>query len=107
METAIQAKRTRAVGRPVIQALRGALQAHQAGLVITSGRFAENAVEDAADPKKAAIACIDGQKLAQLLLEHRIGVERRTASIYTLTPEDLTLDSLQSIAELESSEDSI
>jgi hypothetical protein len=105
INTAIQAKRMRSVGRPVIQALRGSLHAHQTGLVITSGRFAEKALEDAADPGKAAIACIDGQKLAQLLLEHRIGVERRTASIYSLTPKDLTLDSLQNIVELGSSED--
>jgi restriction endonuclease Mrr len=105
INTAIQAKRTKSVGRPVIQALRGSLHAHQTGLVITSGRFAENALEDAADPGKAAIACIDGQKLALLLLEHRIGVERRTASIYSLTAEDLTLDSLQNIVELGSSED--
>jgi restriction system protein len=62
IQTAIQAKRTKSVGRPVIQALRGSLRAHQTGLVITSGRFADNAFEDASDPGKAAIACINGTK---------------------------------------------
>jgi HJR/Mrr/RecB family endonuclease len=99
IHTAIQAKRTRSVGRPVIQALRGSLHAHQTGLVITSGRFAENALEDASDPAKAAIACIDGQKLAELLIEHRIGVERQIAAIYSLRPDELTLESLQARAE--------
>jgi hypothetical protein len=99
MKTAIQAKRMRSVGRPIIQALRGSLQAHQVGLVITSGRIVENALEDAQDPTKAPIACIDGYQLAKLLVEHRIGVERRVASIYTLRPEDLTLENLQDIAE--------
>lgn len=99
IQTAIQAKRTKSVGRPVIQALRGSLHAHQTGLVITSGRFAENALEDACDPGKAAIACIDGKKLAELLLEYRIGVERKNAAIYSLRPEDLTLEALQGIVE--------
>ena len=99
IHTAIQAKRTRSVGRPVIQALRGSLHAHQTGLVITSGRFAENALEDACDPGKAAIACIDGKKLAELLLENGVGVERKTAAIYSLRPDDLTLESLQALAE--------
>ena len=99
IQTAIQAKRMKSVGRPVIQALRGSLHAHQTGLVITSGRFADNALEDASDMGKAAIACIDGKKLAELLLEHRIGVERKTAAIYSLRPEDLSLESLQALAE--------
>ena len=99
IQTAIQAKRTRLFGRPVIQALRGSLHAHQTGLVITSGRFAENALEDAADQGKAAIACIDGTKLVELLLEHSIGAERKMAAIYTLRLEDLTLENLQAMAE--------
>ncbi len=99
IQTAIQEKRTKAVGRPVIKALRGSLHAHQTGLVITSGRFAENALEDANDPGKAAIACVDGTRLAELLLEHRIGIEHKTAAIYTLRPEDLALENLQTMAE--------
>jgi len=102
IKTAIQAKRTKTVGRPIVQALRGSLSAHQAGLVITSGRFADSARQDAVDPQKTAIACIDGQKLCELLLEHRIGSERRIVEVYTIRPERLTLAELQAITESDS-----
>lgn len=99
IKTAVQVKRMKSVGRPVVQSLRGSLSAHQAGVVVTSGRFAENALEDAIDSSKQPIACIDGARLAQLMLEHRLGVERRMVAIYTLKPEDLQLERLESIVE--------
>jgi hypothetical protein len=100
VETAIQAKRTAVVGRPVVQKLRGSLTPHQAGLVITSGRFANNAIEEAQASGRQRIALVDGARLAQLLIEHDIGTRKRNVTIYTLAAEDYSLTSLQGIAEV-------
>ena len=76
LETAIQIKRAKVVGRPVVQALRGSLTAHQAGLLIMSGRFVDNAVEEAAALGKIPIVPIDGRRFAELLLENQIGARK-------------------------------
>lgn len=99
VETAIQAKRTAVVGRPVIQNLRGSLSAHQAGLVMTSGRFAQNAIEEARATGRQPIALVDGERLAELLVEHGIGTRKRPVTMYTLAPEDLELTFLQGVVE--------
>jgi restriction system protein len=102
VETAIQAKRTAVVGRPAIQNLRGSLAAHQAGLFITSGRFAQNAIEEAGALGRQRIALLDGARLAELLLKHDIATRKRSVTIHALALADLELDVLREIAEGES-----
>jgi restriction system protein len=71
----VQAKRwDGVVGRPEVQKFAGALQGHRArkGIFITTSSFTKDADEYAAriDSK---IVLIDGEMLAQLMIDHNVG----------------------------------
>ena len=77
----IQAKRWQAtIGRPEIQKFAGALQGHRAkkGVFITTSDFSREAGEYVAkiDSK---IVLIDGEQLAQLMIDNNVGVTPVTA----------------------------
>jgi HJR/Mrr/RecB family endonuclease len=99
IETAVQVKRTKSVGAPVIQNLRGSLSAHESGLLVTSGTFTEGAMKEAREPNKAPIALVDGRTLVSLLLEHEIGANQKTYKVYTLNTSALDIDTLKSNSE--------
>lgn len=75
----IQAKRyapDNAVQRPDIQSFVGALHGQQVdrGVFITTGRFTTGAIEYA-DSVATRIVLIDGERLAELMIRHRVGVQ--------------------------------
>ena len=80
----LQAKRWEAtVGRPVVQAFAGSLEGQRArkGVLITTSQFSQEAKEYVSRIEKKIIL-IDGENLAQLMIDHGIGVtEIRTYSI--------------------------
>jgi hypothetical protein len=100
IKTCIQVKRQQSVGRPVVQSLRGSLNAHEAGLLATSGAFTSQAIEDASDPHRAPITLLDGAKLAQLMMDNQLGVEHGYVTLYRLKLEDLSAENLTSRLEL-------
>jgi hypothetical protein len=72
----IQAKRwDNTVGRPEIQKFAGALQGQRArkGIFITTSEFSREA-RDYASRIDSKIVLIDGEQLAQMLIDHNIGV---------------------------------
>ncbi|MBC7362509.1 MAG: restriction endonuclease [Candidatus Aminicenantes bacterium] len=72
----IQAKRwENPVSRPEIQKFAGALQGQRAkkGIFITTSSFTKEA-RDYAEKIDSKIVLIDGEKLAELMIEHNIGV---------------------------------
>lgn len=72
----IQAKRWgNSVGRPEIQKFAGALQGQRArkGIFITTSYFSRNAL-DYVKNIDSKIILIDGQRLAELMIEHNVGV---------------------------------
>ena len=72
----IQAKRWEAgVGRPEVQKFAGALQGQRAkkGIMITTSCFSADA-RDYVGKIDNKIALIDGQKLAELMIDHNLGV---------------------------------
>jgi len=74
----LQAKRwkeSRTVGRPDVQQFAGALQGQRArkGVFITTSTFSRDAVQYAKS-LQTTIVLVDGTQLAQLLLDHRVGV---------------------------------
>jgi restriction system protein len=72
----VQAKRWEApVGRPEIQKFAGALMGQKAkkGVFITTSTFTQEAVSFS-DSIENKIVLIDGKRLAQLMIEHSIGV---------------------------------
>jgi len=74
------------IHRKVIDQLRGALPYHNAyqGTIITTGDFAKNCAEAAIFRGAAPIGLIDGDRLLDLLFEHRIGVQDRSATLYVV-----------------------
>jgi restriction system protein len=79
----IQAKRwdTNSVGRPDVMQFAGALQAQKAnkGIFITTSRFTDDA-RNYVSQIGSKIVLIDGEQLAQLMIDHDVGVS--TVSLY-------------------------
>ena len=88
VNAAVQVKRWKQnVQAPIIQALRGSLVVHEQGIVITTSKFSNGAVLEAQAPGKVRISLLDGEKLLDLLMEHRIGVTAEAYTVYSLDDE--------------------
>jgi len=63
------------VGRPIVQAFAGSLEGHRArkGVMITTSSFSNDAKNYVQKIEKK-IVLIDGKRLAQLMIEHNVGV---------------------------------
>jgi restriction system protein len=73
----IQAKRwENSVGREKVQAFQGALAGVGArkGVFLTTSIFTQQAIAYASQLRDSKIILVDGQKLAQLMIEHDVGV---------------------------------
>ncbi|NPV86725.1 MAG: restriction endonuclease [Anaerolineae bacterium] len=72
----VQAKRWDTnVGRPIVQAFTGSLEGKRArkGVLITTSRFSPEAL-DFVDKIEKRIVLIDGEELAQLMIDYNVGV---------------------------------
>jgi restriction system protein len=80
----IQAKRWEGnVGRPTVQAFAGSLEGQRAkkGVFITTSSFSQDA-KDYVNKIEKRIVLIDGEQLAELMIDHGIGVT--DVATYTL-----------------------
>jgi restriction system protein len=78
----IQAKRVAdAVSRPTLQAFVGAMRGQQGrnGVFITTASFTQEAAEYARGIE--GLVLVDGQRLAELMLEHELGVQSSAVKI--------------------------
>ena len=76
-DMAVQVKRwERNVRAPDVQKLRGALDPHERGLLITTSGYEKGAKAEAARTNRQPIALMGGEQLVDLLIEHEIGVKR-------------------------------
>jgi restriction system protein len=85
----IQAKRWEAtVGRPVVQAFAGSLEGQRArrGVLITTSQFSQDA-KDYVTRIEKKIVLVDGEQLAQLMIDHDIAVAE--VARYTVKRVDL------------------
>jgi negative regulator of replication initiation len=88
INAAVQVKRWKGnVRAPTVTQLRGSLQVHQHGMIITSGGFSAGARKEANAPGKTHIGLIDGEELLDLLVKHRVGVVERTLTVIGLDDE--------------------
>lgn len=81
----IQAKRwENSVGRPVIQTFVGSLDLHRSkkGVVITTSTFTADARDFISRIEGKKVVLIDGEQLADLMIEYNLGVT--TTMVYTL-----------------------
>lgn len=89
----IQAKRNHpdnAVSRPAVQAFAGALDSHGAtrGVLMTTSYFTKDAVACAKDIRTKQLVLIDGEQLAELLIEHDVGVREDRRVVVKRLDED-------------------
>jgi restriction system protein len=78
----VQAKRWQnVVGRPEVQAFYGAIAGRHAnkGVFITTATFSQQALDFAATVE--GVVLVDGNKLADLMIEHEVGVTSRPARV--------------------------
>ncbi len=78
----VQAKRWQnSVGRPEVQGFYGALAGQRAnkGVFITTSTFTSQAVDFAKSVER--IVLVDGERLAQFMIEHGVGVSHRTVKV--------------------------
>ena len=78
----VQAKRWQnSVGRPEVRAFYGALAGRRAnkGVFITTASFSPQAIEFAGSVER--IVLVDGSKLADLMIEHEVGVASRSVRV--------------------------
>ncbi|MGH8447148.1 MAG: restriction endonuclease, partial [Solimonas sp.] len=79
----VQAKRWNGttVGRPEIQAFYGALAGQRAnkGVFITTSSYSSQAIDFAKSVER--IVLVDGARLADLMIEHEVGVSARTVKV--------------------------
>lgn len=100
----VQAKRQKGnIQRPVLDALRGSLHRFDAvrGTIITVGDFSKGTAAAAVERGAAPITLINGEKLIDLLIEHKIGVRTRSVEILELDPDMFKFTELKSSEEEE------
>lgn len=82
---AVQAKRwTHNVQAPTVQQVRGALGAHDLGLIVTTSDFSPGARAEASKIDRVPVALMNGVDLVSLLVEHQIGIRRADADLLEL-----------------------
>jgi restriction system protein len=81
-------KHRRPIQRKDLDALRGSLYRFNAvrGTIVTTARFAKGTQEAAFATGAAPITLIDGEKLIDMLIEHGIGVRKRTVEMLEVDP---------------------
>jgi restriction system protein len=75
------------LGVDAVRALRGCLELEEQGLLVTTGDFSDAAKAEACAAGRRNISLMNGQQLAQLMLDFEIGVQATTLKVY-----DVTLD---------------
>lgn len=96
VRTAIQVKRTASnVGRPVVSQFRGdmlAMQDVDQGMILTTAGFTKGALDVARLPNTIPIILINGDKLTELLIEHRIGVRVEQIMVVSFDSDNLVIE---------------
>ncbi len=100
----IQVKRHRAnIQRPVLDMLRGSLHRFKAqkGTIITTGDYGKGAKDSAFETGAAPITLINGETLIDLLIQHKIGVKKKTVDYYGLDESAFQAEAPDEIEEAE------
>lgn len=88
INAAVQVKRWKSnVQAPQVTALRGSLQVHQQGILITTSDFSSGARAEATAPGKTRIGLVSGEQLIDLLIRHHVGVVDKPLTV-TLVDEE-------------------
>lgn len=85
VNAAVQVKRWKNnIQAPTVTSLRGALQVHQQGIIITTSDFSKGARAEALAANKTHIGLINGEELVDLLVKHKVGVREKNLPVLSL-----------------------
>lgn len=85
VSAAVQVKRWKSnVQAPTVTSLRGSLQVHQQGILITTSDFSKGARLEAIAANKTHIGLINGNELVGLLVKHKVGVREKNLPVLSL-----------------------
>ena len=90
IKSAFQAKRwtDTAIGRPEIDRFRGAIQGdYDHGVFLTTSRFTRDAKQAAYKKGAITVLLLDGDAIAEILIERNLGVLRQPLYLYDVDPE--------------------
>ena len=88
VNVAVQVKRWRGnVQAPTVTQLRGSLDVHQQGIIITTSDFSAGARAEAGAASKTRVGLINGEELLDLLIKHKVGVTKRALEVTALDEE--------------------
>lgn len=88
ISVAVQAKRWVVnVGPSVVRELRGSIQQHERGIIITPSNFTESAIREASAIGMSHISLINGSDLVELLIQNQTGVINQPIVINTIDSE--------------------
>jgi restriction system protein len=88
VNVAVQAKRWKGnVQAPTVTSLRGSLQVHQQGIIITTSDFSSGARKEAIALNKTHITLINGEQLIDMLIKHRVGIVERSLTVNAVDDE--------------------
>jgi restriction system protein len=88
LNAAVQVKRWKNnVQAQQVTALRGSLQAHQQGIIITTSDFSTGARKEAEALGKTHIGLVNGDDLIELLIKHHVGVVDRALTVAVVDEE--------------------
>lgn len=90
VKTVIQVKRYKSgnnISGKYITQLRGSAEVDQRGLIITTSEFTRDAIEESKAINKMPVALVNGQKLLELLFQHKVGVKENVVSVYSIDAE--------------------
>jgi restriction system protein len=88
VNAAVQVKRWKSnVQAPTVTSVRGSLQVHQQGIIITTSDFSAGARKEASASGKTRIGLINGDELLDLLIRHKVGVRERPFVVTALDDE--------------------
>jgi len=88
INAAVQVKRWKAnITAPTVRNVRGALTTHEQGIIITSSAFSKGAIKEANEIGKTPISLVNGDNLLDLLIQHGIGVNKESHTVFSLDEE--------------------
>ncbi len=98
----VQVKRkSGAIGRRVVQELRGAVNRDEHPCIITTGGFHKNAIIEAEDQNKVPVKLVDGDDLAALVLKHFDNLDDRYKVLLAIRRKRINVEDQFELAHLD------
>ncbi len=90
VRTVVQAKRFKTgnnIPGKIVTQLRGSAEVDQRGLIITTSDFTKDAIAESKAANKMPVSLVNGEKLVDLMIKHKVGVKAEEMVLYAVDTE--------------------